>query len=94
MDCRSNTRKVEGHYTLENICTPGCPCKSKDHHTHLNLVRKNNGSDLPAIKWINIRGREEHETLIKDMAMCKDLGVDQAYEIMKYFQRWGSWLTK
>lgn len=43
-------------------------------------------------KTINIRGREEHEAIIKDATWCEELGIDQAYEIMVYLKRWGSWL--
>lgn len=113
MDRRSDTRKVEAQYTLENICSPGCPCKDKEHYTHLNLVRRDmseryknlnletfpGGIDPPAHhlserKHINVRGREEHEAVIKDAAWCKELGLDQAYEIMIYLKRWGGWLSK
>lgn len=45
-------------------------------------------------KWINVRGREEHESIIKDAALCKELGLDQIYEVMVYLKRWGSWLSK
>jgi hypothetical protein len=86
--------KCEAEYRLENICTPGCPCKDKDHYTHLNLVRKDikNDAKLPERRHINIRGRQEHEAIIKDAAWCKELGLDQAYEVMVYLKRWGGWL--
>lgn len=96
MDCRSNIRKIEPQYTLENVCGPGCPCKQRDHHTHLNLVRNPMKEDVnvPERKHINVRGREEHEAVIRDADWCKELGLDQAYEIMVYLKRWGEWLTK
>jgi hypothetical protein len=46
----------------------------------------------PETKWINVRGREEHEAVIKDTALCEELGLDQIYETMVYLRRWGSWL--
>jgi hypothetical protein len=90
--------RYKGQYTLENICGPGCPCHFKEHYTHLNLVRKrmkegiNTPEKLPERKHINVRGRIEHEAIIKDAAWCKELGIDQAYETMKYLKRWGEWL--
>lgn len=45
------------------------------------------------VKTINIRGRLEHEAVIKDAALCKELGLDQAYETMMYLKRWGCWLS-
>lgn len=50
--------------------------------------------DLPERKHINVRGREEHEAVIRDAAWCKELGLDQAYEVFAYLKRWGSWLSK
>jgi hypothetical protein len=49
-------------------------------------------AELPERKFINIRGREEHEAIIKDAAKCKELGLDQYYETMIYLKRWGGWL--
>lgn len=46
----------------------------------------------PETKWINVNGREEHEAVIRDAGKCKELGVDQAYEVMVYLHRWGGWL--
>ena len=51
-------------------------------------------ADIPPIKWVNVRGREEHEAVIKDAALCKELGLDQVYEIVAYMKRWGTWLSK
>jgi hypothetical protein len=50
--------------------------------------------NVPERKHINVRGREEHEAVIRDADWCKELGLDQAYEIMVYLKRWGEWLTK
>ena len=55
---------------------------------------ENSPAELPPIKWVNVRGREEHEAILKDEVWCKELGLDQAYEIMVYLKRWGSWLGK
>lgn len=50
--------------------------------------------DLPARIYINVHGREEHEALLRDPAKCRELGVDHAYEVMIYLNRWGSFLYK
>jgi hypothetical protein len=47
---------------------------------------------LPERRYVNVRGREEHEAIIKDAAFCKELGLDQIYETMVYLKRWGGWL--
>jgi hypothetical protein len=39
-----------------------------------------------------VHGRQEHEAILRDAAKCKELGVDQIYEIVVYLKRWGSWL--
>lgn len=49
-------------------------------------------AELPETKYINVRGRVEHEAVIRDAELCKELGLDQMYEIMIYLKRWGSWL--
>ncbi len=46
----------------------------------------------PETKWINVKGRQEHEAVIKNAALCKELGLDQIFETMVYLNRWGSWL--
>jgi hypothetical protein len=55
-----------------------------------------NFEDPPAEKlqceYIDVRGREEHEAIIKDSAKCQELGLDQYFEIMVYLNRWGGWL--
>lgn len=87
----------KGRYTLARICGEGCPCRFKNHYTHLNLLRNRIDKDLPTklpeAKYINVRGREEHETIIKDAAWCQELGLDQAYETIIYLNRWGNWLS-
>jgi len=54
----------------------------------------NHTSEVLPVKWINVHGREEHEAIIRDVAWCRELGLDQMYEIMVYLHRWGSWLNK
>lgn len=86
----------KGQYILENVCGSGCPCRQQDHFTHLNAVKNHTSeeenTEERATKWVNIRGREEHETLINDASWCKELGLDQEYEIKVYLRRWGGWL--
>ncbi len=50
--------------------------------------------NLPDVKWINVRGREEHEAVLLDKSLCNELGLDQAYEIMIYLKRWGGFLCE
>jgi hypothetical protein len=47
---------------------------------------------IPKTRHIEVNGRKEHESIIKDTDKCRELGVDQMYEIMVYLHRWGSWL--
>lgn len=49
-------------------------------------------SEMIPTKWVNIKGRKEHEAIIKDAKKCEELGLDQHYEIMVYLKRWGNWL--
>jgi hypothetical protein len=96
----------EGDYILERTCGLGCPCRFGEFNTHLNLVRNDmktepsssEGIDPPALiperKHINVRGREEHEAVLKDAKLCQELGLDQVYETLVYLKRWGSWLSK
>jgi hypothetical protein len=51
-------------------------------------------TEKPHVKYINVRGREEHEAVIKDKALCQELGLDQIFEAMIYLKRWGSWLSE
>ena len=41
---------------------------------------------------INVKGREEHESWLRDPDRCKDHGIDIVYETMIYLKRWGGWL--
>lgn len=84
--------KASSHYVLSRTCGNGCPCRSKPYYTHLNLVRTLSNPNLPETRYINIRGRTEHEAIIKDSSWCLELGLDQSYETSKYLKRWGSWL--
>lgn len=43
-------------------------------------------------KSINVHGRKEHESYLKDPQKCKDAGLDIMYETMVYLKRWGGWL--
>lgn len=93
------TRRSKGTYILARTCGPGCPCGFKEHYTHLNLVRndakeRSDPGELPERRMINVRGREEHEAIIKDADWCQELGLDQVYESLVYWKRWGSWLSK
>ena len=55
------------------------------------------GIDPPPHKmervFVVVKGREEHEAVIKDAVKCKELGIDQLYETMVYLNRWGGWLN-
>ena len=105
-DCGEHTLecfcKSQGKYVFARTCGTGCPCRFKEHYTHLNLVRTDMQDDpfggidtpaeIPAVKYINVRGRVEHEAILKDAEWCKELGLDQMYEVMVYLKRWGNWL--
>lgn len=79
-----------------------CTCRSLSRHQEngsrysYRLLPLEEGLDPPSnqplTKWINVHGREEHEAVIKDAAKCKELGLDQMYEIMVYLKRWQGWL--
>ncbi len=43
--------------------------------------------------WVNIKGRDEHETLLRDSDKMHSLGLDPVYEKMVYLRRYGSWLN-
>lgn len=34
--------------------------------------------------FVNVKGREEHEAIIKDAIKCEGLGLDQIYETIVY----------
>lgn len=97
--------KSNGKYILKRTCGKRCPCNVKSNYTHLNLVRNSMNknetdlsegvdppSEIPDVRYVNARGREEHETIIKDSSLCKELGLDQIYETIIYLKRWGGWL--
>ena len=69
-------------------------------YTHLNAkaIPLDDGIDLPAEKlpepiWINVKGREEHESLLRDSKKMHSLGLDPYFEKITYLKRWGSWLN-
>ena len=47
---------------------------------------------IPVI-WIQIKGRKEHESIVKDANKCNELGLDQVYETIVYLKKWGGWLS-
>lgn len=47
---------------------------------------------LPFPTLINVKGRKEHESILKDPEKMKELGLDLYYETMVYLNRWGGWL--
>jgi hypothetical protein len=49
--------------------------------------------ELPEVRWINVRGREEHEAMLRDYEKMISLGLDPYYEKMVYIKRWGSFLS-
>lgn len=49
-------------------------------------------SERPEVKYINVKGREEHEALLKDSKKLWELGCDPYYEKLTYLKRWGGWL--
>lgn len=57
----------------------------------------NEGIDPPTHEiervFVNVKGREEHEAIIKDAIKCEALGLDQIYETIVYLKRWGGWLN-
>ena len=70
--------------------------------THLNAKLKPlnefEGFDPPAEKlkrrWIDVRGREEHEAMLKDEEKMLSLGLDPVYERIVYLKRWEGWLNE
>ena len=58
-------------------------------------LEENNPNHHPIpVEYIEVNGRKEHEAIIKDSQKCKDLNIDQDFEIMVYLNRWGDWLDK
>lgn len=62
------------------------------------LISLSDGIDPPAqqiqCKFIEVKGRQEHESILNDPERCKELGIDLYYERMVYLKRWGSWLDE
>ena len=83
-----------GEHALECTCRPiSCPPENDPKYTGATLAMGiDPPANLPARKQINVRGREEHESYLRDPAKCKELGLDQTYEILVYLKRWGGWL--
>lgn len=51
-------------------------------------------AELPATRYINVNGREEHEAFLKDPEKMRELGLDPCYETIVYLKRWGGWLNE
>ena len=88
-------------HALECTCEPFSRRQENDprpcyNHMNAPLIPLEDGenppAEMPPTKWINVRGREEHEAVIKDAAKCKELGLDQMYETIVYLNSWGGWL--
>lgn len=47
-------------------------------------------AELPERKIINVKGREEHEAMLRDTPKMISLGLDPAFEKIIYLSRWGS----
>jgi len=57
--------------------------------------KDNKQEDLKKSIWYlqrEIEGRVHYEANIKDADKCKELGLDQCFEIFNYLKRWGGWL--
>ena len=50
--------------------------------------------EMIPVTYLNVNGREEHESLLKDAQKCSELGLDIFYETMVYIRRWGGWLNE
>jgi len=78
-----------GEHALECIC--GSLCRRQQNGQQID-----EGQHPPAerisVKLVNVRGRREHEALLRDAKKCSELGLDQVYETIVYLKRWGSWL--
>lgn len=92
-----------GEHALECNCEPIYCCRysgTEKRYDELppTSVSFGNGIDppsqLPLVNWVNVRGREQHESIINNAAKCKHLGLDQFYEIIVYLKRWGGWLSQ
>jgi hypothetical protein len=58
-----------------------------------NLYNSDPGPEIRETTWTNVKGREEHETMLRDSYKMHKLGLDPAFEKMVYLKRWGSWLN-
>lgn len=60
------------------------------------VIEFSGGIDPPAHllerSSIDVNGREEHESWLKDPKKCREHGLDPMYETMIYLKRWGGWL--
>jgi hypothetical protein len=70
-----------------------CRCYSTDALIPLSNDSINPPPEIPETKWINVRGREEHEAILRDIDKMWSLGLNPTYEKMVYLRRWGSWLN-
>ena len=56
------------------------------------------GEDPPShrliSRTIDVNGRKEHESIIRDPKKCEELGVDSYYEHVVYLARWGGYLEE
>lgn len=106
-ECICTYRCKECGSVLNCVCpskdmpTPLCQTHQnapKPRFSNLNAstIPLGDGEEPPATeiptKWINVKGREEHEAIIKSAERCKELGLCQYYEIMIYLARWKGWL--
>jgi hypothetical protein len=94
LDCSCHFREYHNHV---NTCEYSADDKKRFSLLSTKTIPLSHKIDPPAtklhVKWINVRGRKEHEALIKDSVRCNEIGFDQMYEIMVYLKRWGSWLS-
>lgn len=50
-------------------------------------------AELPPVKYINVNGREEHESILRDSKKMWEMGLDPYFEKIIYIKRWGNWLN-
>jgi hypothetical protein len=48
---------------------------------------------LPKQRIVDVKGRVEHEAMLRNPEKCKELGLDITFETMIYLKRWGGWLN-
>lgn len=58
----------------------------------LNLSGIDPPSEIEDTIWINVKGREEHEGMLRDEKRMIELGLDPYFERIVYLKRWGSYL--